>query len=611
MILHVCIVTMVFYSTLYTSFSSNTDLVLQSSNFKTDTGLWNAATGIMQGSKRIQEDVIAFETENEYSSPLLVAVCDGNGGIGQERIQTELLPLLTMKLQYQRLLANIMKQNNSPEALSSNIRKAFLEVNEDLKKINRDSQDSWYSGGSTALCLLSDAEKFWLAFCGDSLGIWKENGAFKDTISHHLAERTDSYSFSRSFGNFRCSLFEMTSEPDIYEIKKLNTDWLLLATDGLWTHTKKETVYNFIEANQKKDSKTVVHELSVLAMFHDISANYECNYMVPVLKLLLLYRYPFLSRTAATDFEMFIEKHEQLSNFLQLFEMFNGSGFDAFVSQQEAVNPLKALFESMQDIWLSDGSIQIEQIKTDILSLFNMYRDGVNKSEIELEDNTLNNIFDRYYEIKDRSGDLNVRLNNLKRASTIDCDAFNVLKYEILRKMLSYTIKNISEECKDHQGVQLLRIYACLPDPEQLKIAINSYYHNTHQSEIIKFSDNMIATVIKRQNIDFQNEMIVKVIEHYQYCCEGMRKKLAILTEKLMNGCMSEAEITHYSQLLAKLHSDNMAIVYVKKARENSVKKESTQKLVTEPTKNSWFSSTMSFLRYNPWNVNNDDETVQ
>lgn len=69
MILHVCIVTMVFYSTLYTSFSSNTDLVLQSSNFKTDTGLWNAATGIMQGSKRIQEDVIAFETENEYSSP--------------------------------------------------------------------------------------------------------------------------------------------------------------------------------------------------------------------------------------------------------------------------------------------------------------------------------------------------------------------------------------------------------------------------------------------------------------------------------------------------------------------------------------------------------------
>ncbi|QQR62720.1 protein serine/threonine phosphatase 2C family protein [bacterium] len=611
MILHVCIVTMVFYSTLYTSFSSNTDLVLQSSNFKTDTGLWNAATGIMQGSKRIQEDVIAFETENEYSSPLLVAVCDGNGGIGQERIQTELLPLLTMKLQYQRLLANIMKQNNSPEALSSNIRKAFLEVNEDLKKINRDSQDSWYSGGSTALCLLSDAEKFWLAFCGDSLGIWKENGAFKDTISHHLAERTDSYSFSRSFGNFRCSLFEMTSEPDIYEIKKLNTDWLLLATDGLWTHTKKETVYNFIEANQKKDSKTVVHELSVLAMFHDISANYECNYMVPVLKLLLLYRYPFLSCTAATDFEMFIEKHEQLSNFLQLFEMFNGSGFDAFVSQQEAVNPLKALFESMQDIWLSDGSIQIEQIKTDILSLFNMYRDGVNKSEIELEDNTLNNIFDRYYEIKDRSGDLNVRLNNLKRASTIDCDAFNVLKYEILRKMLSYTIKNISEECKDHQGVQLLRIYACLPDPEQLKIAINSYYHNTHQSEIIKFSDNMIATVIKRQNIDFQNEMIVKVIEHYQYCCEGMRKKLAILTEKLMNGCMSEAEITHYSQLLAKLHSDNMAIVYVKKARENSVKKESTQKLVTEPTKNSWFSSTMSFLRYNPWNVNNDDETVQ
>lgn len=584
MILHVCIFTLTFSGVLYSSFSSEADLVLQESRFKTKRVLWNCATGIMQGGKRIQEDVLYTESEDKYPYPLMVTVCDGNGGIGQERIKTELVPLLNMKLHYQLLLTNILKHNAGTEALSSNIKKAFLEVNDDLKKINRDSQDSWYSGGSTVLHLLSDAEKFWLAFCGDSLAIWKESGAFKDTVSHHLAERTDSYNFSRSFGNFRCSLFQMTSEPDVYEINQLNTDWLLLATDGLWTHTNKKTVYNFIESNQKKDPKMVVHELSVLALFHDISANYECNYMIPVLKLLLLHRYPFLSRTTDTDLQMLMEKYQELKGFLQIFQIDNRYIFDDLVAkEEESSNPLHNLFELMESSCAVDGQITIEQIKRDIAILFDRYMKGEHNSKIKLSpDDELHEIFDRYSTVKGYS-----KKQNSERT-------FNVLKYEILRKILEYTVQNVREKHTANDAIKLLRVYAFLPDLEKLIGAVNECFD-----------------VDTNKTLSTHNESLVNIIERYKICRHSLENRFAMLIEKLMNGSMNEAEITHYSQLLAKLHSDNMAIVYIQKARENSVKKETTQKLVTEPAKNSWFSSTMSFLGYNAWNANNDDETIQ
>lgn len=229
-------------------------------------GTMHTTSYIIQGGKGMQEDVVHISREKDQ--PILAAVFDGNSGIGQDAINKDLLRRIIQGSN------RLITDDGSIENVENSIKNVFEKTNNLLNTIERTNEYGytvlpWHDAGSTALVLflISQYNKFIISWCGDSEAIWSENGALKSTMpAHHLEKRAGQYSFYRSFGNFIAnnpelskfvaqSGYQMTAEPDVLAIDANNTEWMLMATDGLWTYTSKKEVFDVVKKLLEKRKK--------------------------------------------------------------------------------------------------------------------------------------------------------------------------------------------------------------------------------------------------------------------------------------------------------------------------------------------------------------------
>jgi serine/threonine protein phosphatase PrpC len=247
----------------------------------------------IQGGKAIQEDVVHVY-DKDSKEPIIAALFDGNGGIGENSIRND---LLTKLLEYSNQNVTEHQQDDLQK-----IQNIFRETNNTLQHIVQVNEYEyeiapWNNAGSTALLLFYSLtrKKFILAWCGDSEAIWPENNLLRSTKPvHHLMKRVGPYSFYRSFGNFDANAAGssflkaypngMTAQPDIAEIDPCGTKWILMATDGLWTYTTQQDVFVFINkllegrnngfSDTVKDTYSdILKKVLILSILNDVQNN--------------------------------------------------------------------------------------------------------------------------------------------------------------------------------------------------------------------------------------------------------------------------------------------------------------------------------------------------
>ncbi|RTL04288.1 hypothetical protein EKK58_10795 [Candidatus Dependentiae bacterium] len=353
----------------------------------------NTVSSIIQGGKSIQEDVVYVPSIITPDQPIVAAVFDGNGGIGQEAINDDLL-LRLLKYCNQYNINNLY-----PKSSISNI---FIKINNKLKFFQNKNDyiyitffqnclyqaklfylmgllgfdnvvPSWVNAGSTALLLfwVPQDNKFLISWCGDSEAIWSDYGQLKVTDPvHHLQERAGQYSFYRSFGNFKAndqqsssfvkdSGCQMSAEPESIIINNaVDVQWILMATDGLWTHTLKVEVFDFVNRclnSRELDSfnfsdQAIVNRIMLLSILNDVTHNLVYKWFQFFFKEYIRIIFPGLRQknvNRAVYVESLKDKVIELNSFMQglqividnLFSFFNKKLFvKDYIAQSCEVN---------------------------------------------------------------------------------------------------------------------------------------------------------------------------------------------------------------------------------------------------------------------------------
>lgn len=216
----------------------------------------------MQGWRLEMEDAHTCSTDLKREGWSFFAVFDGHAG---PKVSEYCSKNLLDKIQQS------LEPSDKEEQVSKKIKEAFLNIDDDLMKLNMDGRPS---GGTTAVsCMVSPDKLIW-ANCGDSRGLLCSNNQLKyNTVDHKpmnekeklriekaggtvMMQRVNgSLAVSRALGDFdykRSSELKQSEqlvspEPDMYTVDRSPEDqFLLLACDGVYDVMTNQEIIEFV-----------------------------------------------------------------------------------------------------------------------------------------------------------------------------------------------------------------------------------------------------------------------------------------------------------------------------------------------------------------------------
>ncbi len=235
------------------------------------------------GKRPSMEDSDAIVTNFRTKGPLYAAIFDGHGGKKVAHLASCLLH------------SYLAKELASKKKIEQAFKDAFSKTDEKLKKTIKDQS------GSTVIVALIDGTKLHIANLGDSRAVISENDtAVRITKDHKTSDEKElarikkaggfvfngrfggSLAVSRALGDFHLKNEKLTNNEPLSNIPDVfsrtiteNSDFLILACDGLWDVIKDQDAVDFVKTQfiQKKTVQQITKALVEKAYVEGSSDN--------------------------------------------------------------------------------------------------------------------------------------------------------------------------------------------------------------------------------------------------------------------------------------------------------------------------------------------------